>query len=170
MLKANGIGGAADLRDNRISKCPVKDTEVFGKDIRGTYYFRYDLAILDVRWNDISVVKLTSNCQTLNPVGTSKHYSRSECKTIYLANISLVNYWQNGSKCIMLRSTVYSWKLLDTFVMLTSLYEKSPNYQDKSLDLLGFRLETVSIYRMMYSSQTLDPYVILRYNTNQRSI
>ena len=49
MLKANGIGGAADLRDNRISKCPVKDTEVFGKDIRGTYYFRYDLAILDVR-------------------------------------------------------------------------------------------------------------------------
>lgn len=170
MLKANGIGGAADLRDNRISKCPVKDTEVFGKDIRGTYYFRYDLAILDVRWNDISVVKLTSNCQTLNPVGTSKHYSRSECKTIYLANISLVNYWQNGSKCITLRSTVYSWKLLDTFVMLTSLYEKSPNYQDKSLDLLGFRLETVSIYRMMYSSQTLDPYVILRYNTNQRSI
>ena len=94
MLKANGIGGAVNLRANRIDKRPVKDTEVFGKKIRGTFYFRCDLAnkVISVRWNDNSVATLASNCQTVNSIGTSKHYPRTEHKTTDLAKTSLVKY------------------------------------------------------------------------------
>ena len=81
-LPKNGVGGTGTLRANRTDHCPIKDIKVIGKEDRGSYDYRYDLAnkLIVVRWNDNSVVTLASNCQPVNPVGTTKLYSRKEKK------------------------------------------------------------------------------------------
>ena len=81
-MSKNGIGGTSTLRANHTDHCPIKDIKVISKEHRGSYGYRYDSAnkLIVVRWNDNSVVTLASNCQPVNPVGTTKLYSRKEKK------------------------------------------------------------------------------------------
>ena len=74
LLSKNGIGGTGTLRSNRTDHCPIKDIKVIGKEDCGSYDYRYDSSnkLIVVRWNDNSVVTVASNCQSVNPFGTTK--------------------------------------------------------------------------------------------------
>ena len=97
-LSKNGIGGTGTLRANRTDHCPIKDTKIIGKEDRGSYGYRYGSAnkLIVVRWNDNSVVTLASNCQPVNPVGTTKRYSRKEKKIVDVPEPSLVRYYNKN--------------------------------------------------------------------------
>ena len=60
----------------------MKDIKVIGKKNNGSYDYSYHSAnkLIVVRWNDNSIVTLASKCQPVNPVGTTKQYSRKEKK------------------------------------------------------------------------------------------
>ena len=81
-LSKNGIGAISALRANCTDHCPMKDIKVIGKKNNGSYDYRYHSAnkLIVVRWNDNSIVTLASKCQPVNPVGTTKQYSRKEKK------------------------------------------------------------------------------------------
>ena len=87
-----------------LNQCSTKDLKFIGKEDRGSYDYRYGSANkVIVRWGGSSVVTLPSNCQPVNPVGTTKQYSRKEKKIVdvswaLLSEILKQKYgwsWQN---------------------------------------------------------------------------
>ena len=113
MWTANGIGGSETLTANYTDKCPIKCSEVTGKEIWGTYDFRYDSAdkITFVRWNGNSVVTLVSNCQSVNPVGTTKCYARSELRITDVPEPALIKYYNKNMRGVHRNQNVSNYRV-----------------------------------------------------------
>ena len=97
-LSKNGVCGTGTLRGNRTDHCPIKDIKVIGQEYRGSYDYRCDSEnkLIVATWNDNSIVTLASNCQPVNPVGTTKPYSRKEKKIVDVPEPSLVKYYNKN--------------------------------------------------------------------------
>ena len=83
-LKQSNIGATGTIRVNRTDKTPLLDLSCMKKKTRGTYCQAKDedSGCILVRWNDNSVVTLTSNCYGVNPVRSASRWSNAEKKRI----------------------------------------------------------------------------------------
>ena len=89
-LRSKGIGATGTLRSNRPAKCPITNQKDMAKKFRGTMDYCYDSAN-KIIVND-SVITLISNCQTVNPAGKAKWYSRKKSKIIEVNEPYFVGY------------------------------------------------------------------------------
>ena len=97
-MSENGIGGTDTLKANHTDYCPIKDLKVISKEDRGSCNYRYDSAnkVITVRFNENTVVTFDSNCQPVNPVGTTKRCSRKEKKIADVPEPSLMRHYDKN--------------------------------------------------------------------------
>ena len=94
-LRSKGIGATGTLRSNRPAKCPITNQKDMAKKFRGTMDYCYDSAN-KIIVND-SVITLISNCQTVNPAGKAKWYSRKKSKIIEVILLATITKtWVSG--------------------------------------------------------------------------
>ncbi|KAI4470380.1 transposase is4 [Holotrichia oblita] len=94
-LATNEIGCVETIRSNRIEKCSLDDIK---HSQRGHYVISYDTTnqVLLCRWNDNSVVTLTTNYQGVTPINQSTRYSFASSKTIIVTQPNFIkNYNEN---------------------------------------------------------------------------
>ena len=79
-LKANNIFASGALRANRTENCPLTAVDQMKKTSCGCHDFKMNKKsdIVVVRWNENSVVTLTSTCHGVSPVGTASRWSRAK--------------------------------------------------------------------------------------------
>ena len=69
-LRNLGYQATGTVRENRLSKCPLRPTNAMKKEKRGTYDYMFDTneEILFVRWSDNKCVCVGTNYDTIEPV------------------------------------------------------------------------------------------------------
>lgn len=84
-LAERGLKCTGTLRENRISKCPLKHSKVFKKEPRGAYDYclEKNTNIILCKWNDNNVVTIASNAISPLPTSQVKRFSQKEKKCIY---------------------------------------------------------------------------------------
>ena len=75
-LKKTGFRATGMIRENRLNNCPVTPIKQIKKEERGTYVSAFDEenGIAVVRWNDNSVVTMSTNFDTIDPPSMIKRY------------------------------------------------------------------------------------------------
>ena len=66
------------MGDARTTNCPFKAVKEMGKIKRGTYNYRFETKkqIIAVRWKDNKSVALASNLDRIEPLATTKKWSK----------------------------------------------------------------------------------------------
>ena len=66
------------MRENRLNKCPVKNSKQLKKGKRGTYNFRFDCneEILILKWLDNKCVTVRTHYGTVEPIKMVQHWQR----------------------------------------------------------------------------------------------
>ena len=93
-LGSKDIGATGILWANHSAKCPITNQKEMAKKFRGRMDYCYDSAN-KIIVND-SVITLVSNCQSVNPVGKAKRYSRKKRKIIEVDEPYFVGYHNMG--------------------------------------------------------------------------
>lgn len=77
-LRKLGYRATGTLRENRLQKCPIKDSKSLGKEDRGTFDFRFDTngEILVVKWNDNKCVTAATNFDYIEPLFQASRWDR----------------------------------------------------------------------------------------------
>ena len=68
-LREKGFLATGTMGDNRLKKCPLKDSKQMKKESRGSYDYRFDATneILIVRWMDNKCIQLVPTMIQSNP-------------------------------------------------------------------------------------------------------
>ena len=68
------------MRENRLSKCPLKDSKLLKKEKRGSYDYRFDCneEILIVKWLDNKCVTVGTNYDTVEQTKTVKRWQKEK--------------------------------------------------------------------------------------------
>lgn len=92
-LKATGT-----IRENRTSKCPLPANNIFKKTQRGTFEFKSSRPnnILVCKWNDNSVVTVTSNVENVEPLHKVKRFSQELKKYIHIDQPFLIKKYNEN--------------------------------------------------------------------------
>ena len=75
-LIAKGFRATGTRKNNWIGKCPLADVSNMRKSEKGSYDFRSTSNPVIVRWNDNSVVTITSDAYEVELVGNAKRWIR----------------------------------------------------------------------------------------------
>ena len=113
-LESKGIGATGTLRANRTAKCPITDQKEMAKKSCGRMDYRFNSAnkIVITRWNNNTVVTLVSNCQTVNPIGKAKRYSKEERRIIEVDEPYAFRYYnQNMGRVDRMDQNITSYKI-----------------------------------------------------------
>ena len=83
-LAAKGLACTGTIRANRTSDCPLIDIKHIEKQPRGTYDHKCDNSrgVVMARWNDSSVVTVSSNFYGVEPIQSASRWSQKEGKRI----------------------------------------------------------------------------------------
>ena len=79
-LRNLGFQATGTMRENRLSKCPLKDSKLFKKEKRGSYDYRFDCneEILIVKWLDNKCVTVGTNYDTVEQTRTVKRWQKEK--------------------------------------------------------------------------------------------
>ena len=79
-LRDKGFLATGTMRDNRLEKCPLKDSKQMKKESRGSYDYRFDATneILIVRWMDNKCVTIGTNYDTVEPISNVLRWRKQE--------------------------------------------------------------------------------------------
>jgi hypothetical protein len=169
VLTERGIGATGTVRVNRIEKCPLVDVKMMSKKPRGSYDYMLDEEhnLIVIRWNDNSVVTVVSNCHGLQPIMNAQRWSSSQGKRIDIAQPFNIHAYNNGmggvdrmdqniSKYrVQIRSKKWWWPFFAYIVDVSVqnawlLYRLCPSYNQRQLDLLGFRREICQVCVLLH--------------------
>lgn len=94
-LKNRGFRATGTIRENRTSKCPLSSNKEFQKTTRGKFEYNctLDENIVVCKWNDNSVVTVTSNTLPVLPVKYVRRYSQREKRYIFIQQPNLVKHY-----------------------------------------------------------------------------
>ena len=162
-LAAKDIGATGTIRQNRLQQCPLQDAAAFGKRPRGSTDYCLDTTnnILVVQWNDNSIVRMASNCDSAFPLGQTRRWSRQQGKHVLIDQPDINRQYnatmggvdradQNINKYrISMRTKKWWWPFFAHTVEMALqnawlLYRKYN--ASEPLDLLAFRRKIVQEY------------------------
>lgn len=99
-LHRRNVRATGTIRENRVSKCPVKSKNAMKKEVRGSYDFRSaEDKVLIVKWHDNNSVNIATNNLSLKPLHHVSRYSQKENKRILIEQphpIHLYNSYMGG--------------------------------------------------------------------------
>ncbi|KAF9407002.1 hypothetical protein HW555_012826 [Spodoptera exigua] len=97
-LSNRGLKATRTIRENRTSKCPLPSNAFFKKTERGAFQFKSSRpsSILVCKWNDNSVVTVTSNVESVEPLQKAKRFSQEQKKYIHIDQPYLVKKYNEN--------------------------------------------------------------------------
>ncbi|XP_030754181.1 piggyBac transposable element-derived protein 3-like isoform X2 [Sitophilus oryzae] len=83
-LTARGLKCTGTLRENRISSCPLRNSKLIKKEIRGTFEYSLEKStnVIVCKWNDNNVVTIASNVTSPLPTQPVKRFCQSKKKNV----------------------------------------------------------------------------------------
>ena len=166
-----GFGATGTVRANRVDKCPIKSTDNMKKEARGTFDHKYDCkdGILIARWNDNSVVTVTSNCCGIQPIAQASGWSTAEGRRVTINQPDLIQKYNKSMGGvdrldqnvaiyrINIRTKKWWWPFFAYFLDVCIqnawlLYRNSAAALVEHLDLLEFRRCIANTYFMQYAN------------------
>ncbi|KAB0805128.1 hypothetical protein PPYR_02098 [Photinus pyralis] len=154
-LQQKGFRATGTLRENRLAKCPIKDSKSLGKESRGVFDYRFDSSgeILFLKWNDNKCVTIATNHETIEPLHQAARWDRKnkEKKQIpqprvlkqYNIHMGGVDQhdWNVGKYAVQIRAKKWYWalftRMIDMAVVNSWIIYKMIN--KSSMPLLTFR-------------------------------
>lgn len=143
------------VRECRLVSCTLEDSKTLAKKDRGYFDWRYEKNsnIMAVKWNDNSVVTLTSNFETVHPLLTTKRFSRTAKKIVTVPQPNLIASYNShmggvdmldnfvAKYRITIKGKKWWWPLFINFVdvALCNAWSLHRLVHGKELDLLEFR-------------------------------
>lgn len=124
-LQEKGFRATGTLRENRLSKCPIKDSKSLGKEPRGCFDYRFDTTgeVLILKWNDNKCVTIATNHETIVPLYQATRWDRKakEKKQIqqptvlkkyncYMGGVDQHD-WNVGKYSVQIRGKKWYWAL-----------------------------------------------------------
>lgn len=161
-LQQQGFRATGTLRENRLSKCPIKDSKTLGKEARGTFDYRFDTTgeILFLKWNDNKCVTIATNHENVEPLHQASRWDRKakEKKQIpqpsvlkkYNTHMGGVDQhdWNVGKYAVQIRAKKWYWviftRLLDMAIVNAWIIYRMVNNSD--VPLLTFRRNIAVAY------------------------
>ena len=97
-LKAKFVTATGTIRESRTEKCPLISNDALKKQGRGNYDFKTDTnhRVIVCKWNDNSVVNLSSNAARVHPISNASRYSSSEKKRVQIEQPYLVKLYNEN--------------------------------------------------------------------------
>ena len=156
-LRNMGYQATGTVRENRLSKCPLKPANVMKREKRGSYDFMFDTneEILYVRWYDNKCVCVGTNYDTIEPVKKVKRWQndiKSKADTPqpnvlnnYNAYMGGVDHhdWLVGKYATSLRGKKWYWplftRILDMIVVNAWIIHRFLHEGKEQLNLVNFR-------------------------------
>lgn len=170
-LAERGIGATGTIRQNRLENCPLRNNKALEKAPRGSSEFCLDAGanVIVVAWRDNKVVHLASNVIGVEPFCSASRWCRAQNQRVNISQPNVVRFYnttmggvdradQNVSLYrISMRTKKWWWPLFAYTIDLMVqnawiLYRRTPSYQEKPLDLLGFRRDIVRVYMMRHAN------------------
>ena len=165
-LGSKDIGATGILWANHSAKCPITNQKEMAKKFRGRMDYCYDSAN-KIIVND-SVITLVSNCQSVNPVGKAKRYSRKTRKIIEVDEPYFVGYHNQNmggwiawtkilpyteSRSALRNGGCHCWCLYLMLPCKMFGYFTGSQMQASQDHSICFRREVIDIYRRKYLSR-----------------
>ena len=128
-----GMYGVGTIRENRLQRAPLKKKAAFQKETRGTFDYTSDGNNLLVAWRDNKVVIVATNYLSLNPVSSTKRWSKAEKKHVdvpmsnpfkeYNANIGSVDLFDQfvSTYCVRICSKKWWWPFFAWSISATAV-------------------------------------------------
>ena len=137
------------MRENRLSKCPLKDSKLLKKEKRGSYDYRFDCneEILIVKWLDNKCVTVGTNHDTVEQAKTVQRWQKerkakgpvSQPHVLYSYNQNMGGVdkhdWLVGKYSVGIRGKKWYWPLfthiLDMTMVSARIIYKFVNANDR---------------------------------------
>ena len=157
-----GMYGVGTIRENRLQGASLKKKAAFQKETRGTFDYTSDGNNLLVAWRDNKVVIVATNYLLLNPVSSTKRWSKAEKKHV---DVSMPNPFKEynadmGGVDLFDQFVVaffFAWSINATAVNAWRLFRK---IHGNSIPLLKFlrelALETLGKYGRNRPAQSFN--------------
>ena len=91
-LREKDFRATGTIRDARTTNCPLKPVKEMDKMKRGTYDCRFDTEneIIVVRWKNKKSVALASNFYRIEPLATTKQWSKEQKENVSIPQLFLI--------------------------------------------------------------------------------
>lgn len=165
VLTEKNIACTGTIRSNRLENCPVKDVTEMKKTARGTFDHATDpkTGFTVVRWNDNNIVNVVSNKVGVNPIQTTKRWSRAESKHVTIPQPFMINHYNHtmggvdrtdqnvGTYRTVIRCKKWWWPIFSYCLDLSiqqawHLYRETDAARGNPLDLLAIRRTVARVY------------------------
>ena len=156
-LRNLGYQATGTIRENRLSKCPLRPAKIMKKEKRGSYDYMFDTneEILLVRWSDNKCVCVGTNYDTIEPVKKVNRWlsdvkikgdvPQPNVLNNYNAYMGGVDHhdWLASKYATSLRGKKWYWPLftrvLDMIVINAWIIHKFLHTGKEQLNLVSFR-------------------------------
>ena len=164
-LRNLGFNATGTMRENRISKCPLKESNAMQKEPRGTYDYRFDRneEILIVKWVDNKCVTIGTNHDTVQPVKNVQRWRREskskgnvpQPNVLHHYNMNMGGVdkhdWFAGKYSITIKGKKWYWnlfiRLLDMTMINAWIVHRMVHGSDQlSMTLLEFKRQVCIAY------------------------
>ncbi|XP_039631232.1 piggyBac transposable element-derived protein 3-like [Polypterus senegalus] len=161
-LRDVGFRASGTLRQNRLCKCPLKDSKELSKEPRGTFDSAFDLEgeVLFMKWNDNNCVAIGTNFDTVYLLSHASRWSRTSRQKVSVPQPNAIksynkymggvdhNDWLVGKYVVSIRGKKWYWclftRMLDMAIVNAWIVYRKVSHS--SMDLLEFRRNVAIAY------------------------
>lgn len=159
-LAERNIKAIGTIREHRIKKCPLMLSKEMKKLERGSFDYQCDGSVFLCRWNDNSVVTVSSNFCNHLPMQLTKRYSSKEKKKVDIQQPNLIHKYNTGMGGVdlldrmlgsyrpMLRNKKWWWNLfvnaLNMAVVAGWILHSATHEKNNKLTHLEFRRQVTT--------------------------
>ncbi|XP_069670940.1 piggyBac transposable element-derived protein 3-like isoform X1 [Periplaneta americana] len=169
-LQDLGFRATGTVRENRMDGCPLQDTKLLQKSVRGSYDYSFDIngEILFVKWNDNRSVTVASNFDVVEPVASASRWNRNARQKISVQQPLVIKNYNKyiggvdhhdclaGKYATAIRCKKWYWalfvRMLDMAVVNGWIIYREIHGRD-ALDLLEFRRCLAVQYLKMFTNR-----------------